>query len=49
MESILSSVKEYIIHAKESKSEIRHSEMNYSVEEKNLKLKKESEESTQKQ
>ena len=48
-ESTFALIKEYIIHANERKSCIRRLEFNISEEEKTLKLKKESEEFTQKQ
>ena len=48
-EAILNNVKEYIIHAKERKLQIRQSDKDLEVAEKTNKLKKEAEESIQKQ
>ena len=45
---ILSCIKEYIIHAKERKSEIRQSEKDHAFAEKSIKIKKDTEEYTQK-
>ena len=49
IETVLNSVKEYIIHAKERKSEIRRADKDLEIAEKSSKLKKEAEGSIQKQ